>query len=106
MNTKPHAVPGTTAAEGELARAITAHYLETGKDCTVAEIAARLEWSESKVRKVLAGCGGAPAGCHTYKDSAPSYSTAYRNFQSGAHVVWKYGPSRETLRTLVLGGAK
>lgn len=97
MTTKP-----LTPAQETLRDAIVAHYLETGNDCTVKEIAARLTWSESKVRKLLNDAHGfCVEGLHVSEETRTSYSTHYTMFAQGAHKVAVYGPTRRYLRELL-----
>lgn len=83
----------------ERARAITdwlvSHYLETGKDATVAEIAAGLGWPESRVRRVLGS--NEVNGIDVRLEHRESYSKDYPGFTIGAHRVWLYGPHRDEL---------
>jgi DNA-binding IclR family transcriptional regulator len=76
-------------------------FLETGKALDVNEIATRLGWSASKVRRVLVGAHGCVDGLMAHQESRASYSMSYRNTQSGAHRVWVYKPTLETLRDMI-----
>lgn len=97
MTTKP-----LTPTQETLRDAIVAHYLETGNDCTVKEIATKLQWSESKVRKLLNDAHGfCVEGLRVSEESRTSYSTHYTMFAHGAHRVAVYGPTRAYLRGLL-----
>src|SRR5258706_14462061 len=54
--------------------AVTEAYLETGKSLDAPAIAARLGWSESKLRMVMEELRGAPAGVHAHRDYRDSSS--------------------------------
>jgi len=86
-----------------LRAAIVAHYLETGHDCTVKEIAAKLAWSESKVRNALNNEHGfCLPGLRPDDETRTSYSTHYKMFSQG-------GPQGHGLRPdprLSVGAAK
>lgn len=86
----------------EVVKAVIDLYLEHGKDHTIKEIAAKLDRSESAVRKVMAEHHGCPdeLGMHTaYRDSR---SKSYTMMITGTHRVYEYGPHRATLRKLLI----
>jgi len=87
-----------------LVGAIIGAYLATGKDLTARELAARIGWPESKVRRYLtAGPGGGPPdGIRTFSEARTSYSRDYPGMEAGAHKVTTYGPTRERLRDFIL----
>jgi len=87
-----------------LVGAIIGAYLATGKDLTARELAARMCWTESKVRRYLtAGPGGGPPdGIRAFKEARTSYSRDYPGMEAGVHQVTTYGPTRERLRDFIL----
>ena len=95
MKTAPLTVP-------DLKNAILSSYIKTGSDVTVADLAGLVGKSESTVRKVINDAHGIP-GCCMSQEGRTSYSKSFRGMESGAHMVWVYGPSRETLRKLIRG---
>lgn len=90
------------AAEIVIRDAVVEAFLETGKALAAPEIAKRLGWSVSKVRRVMAENGGCVRGLQTYQEHRPSESRNYPGMLTGAHKVWLYKPSLEALRALVL----
>lgn len=87
----------------QLTEGVIAHYLRTGEDATVAELATDLGWSEAKVRRVLATApGGVPEGLYAEARTRQSHSRNYRYMAAGTHRVMVYGPHRSTLRALLL----
>ncbi len=88
-------------SEQLLVAAVVEMFLDDGEDHTIKEIAAKLGWTESRVRKIISDAHGCPEGLHTREETRTSYSTNYRFMASGAHKVWVYGPSREYLRSLL-----
>lgn len=87
--------------EFAIRNAVVEGYLETGKCLDAKDIAARLKWSESKVRRVLDEAHGAPNGIMASQDHRESFSKYYRSFQSGAHKVWVYAPALWLLRDML-----
>ena len=75
------------------------HFLKTGQDVTVKEIASGIGIAESTVRKYVDFCDFA-----SYKDSRVSESKNYPGMEAGVHLVWMYGPSRSLLRSRINGG--
>jgi transposase-like protein len=84
----------------QIADAIVALYLETGHDPDAPTIATRAGCSVGTVRR-LARDHSFP-GCLPRTEWRQSYSRDYPGFEAGAHKVTVYGPTRETLRQLVL----
>lgn len=80
-------------------QAIENHFIETGEDVSVKEIAEIMGWSESRVRSVIEDVWRHDIIAR--KDSRTSYSKNYRGFDAGAHVVWVYGPSRSRMRKMI-----
>lgn len=70
MSPRSEVLPENIARrEGAVLQAVTEGYLEIGKMLNVPAIAARLGWSESKVRNVLTLCaGGVPKGLIAHRD--------------------------------------
>lgn len=97
-----------TPHQQALRGAIVNHYLETGADSTVKELAALLRWSESKVRKHLNDARGnlSLPGIRQQEASRASHSKNYPAFEAGAHRVTEYGPSRSLLREMIVAAAK
>jgi hypothetical protein len=91
----------TKPAADQVRTAVIEGYLETGKALDIKEIATRLEWSESKVRRVIADAHGCVDGLQTWQEHRESYSRNYRGITSGAHKAWVYSPSSETLRGMI-----
>lgn len=91
MTTKP-----LTLNQTILRDAIVAHYIETGRYCTTAEIATKLAWSKSKVRELLG----------RQRDDAPlaGLGTAVRRVAgvTRSHIVTVYGPTLAHLRSLLI----
>lgn len=83
-------------------RALVDGYMATGKDMTQAEVAERMGCSQATVKKLLDECFGCPRGFVCREEVRASYSRNYPGFQSGSHRVWVYGPSRETLRGMLM----
>lgn len=77
-------------------------FLESGKALDAAQIAERLGWSVTKVRRVLNDAHGCVEGLETYQDTRESHSRNFPGFTQGAHKVWVYRPTLSTLRALVL----
>lgn len=88
--------------ERQLRDAVVEAYLETGKALDVKEIATRMGWSESKVRKVFTAAGGCVTGLDLRQEGRESYSRNYPGMTAGAHKVWVYMPTRQTLREMIL----
>lgn len=86
----------------KLVEAVVEGYLEGGKGLTVKQIAPRLGWSESKVRRVLDEGHGLLEGLTLHKESFTSHSTDYRMMESGSHQAWVYYPTMFKLREMVL----
>lgn len=87
--------------------AIVALYLTTGRDATVSEIAAAVGRPQRAVRDVIHANQQSVPGCDGAWVDRPSVLTEAPGFASGrTHKVWAYGPSRETLRWLVVEAAK
>lgn len=84
-------------------RLVTDRFIAEGRDSTVAEIAARLCWGESRVRKLLAR---PLEGLRVGQESRPSHSRDYPGMEAGTHRVWVYGPTREHLSSLLLAAAR
>lgn len=77
---------------------IIAAFMANGKDVTIKEIAAGMDWSEAKTRKVMASApAGVPMELESCQESRTSWSHDYKMFSTGAHKVWVYGPTRATL---------
>jgi hypothetical protein len=89
------------ARELHLRDAVVEGYLETGKALDVPAIAARLRWSQSKVRRVLDEAHGAPNGLHAFQDYRESFSASYPSMAVGGHKVWMYAPATWLLRDMV-----
>ena len=81
--------------------AIVEGYLETGKAMDVPQIATRLQWSDSKVRRVISDAAGAVNGTYAKQETRESYSRSYRMMQSGSHKAWTYLPTLQHLRELI-----
>jgi len=95
-----------TAEQTAVRDAIVAMFLETGEDVTVKVIAARLGWTETKVRRHLTGASGfVVEGIQRHEEGRVSHSKDYRGFEVGAHKVFVYGPTRAFLRGMIKGGA-
>jgi hypothetical protein len=92
----------SVAAEIAIRDAVVEAFLEAGKALDASEIARRLGWSVSKVRRVMGDNGGCVRGLQTYQDHRPSESRNYPGMVTGSHKVWLYKPSLEALRALVL----
>lgn len=81
--------------------AVLAHYLETGCAVDVAQLVARLDWSESRVRWVLREAGGAVDGTSALRAERPRYSKSYGG-QVGISLVWTWLPTLARLRDELL----
>jgi predicted transcriptional regulator len=79
---------------------VVERYLEEMVGSTVKEIAAKLGWSESKVRRVVDDRSGVD-GLTSAEEGRSSYSTAYRMMEAGVHKVRVYYPTRQKLAALV-----
>lgn len=77
-------------------------YLRNGKDHDAVEIAAELGCSVATVRKRINDSKGFVPRCIWHQEARPSYSKSYRGMESGSHLVWVYGPSRETIRQMLI----
>jgi hypothetical protein len=97
-----------TVREVAIKVAVVEAFLETGKALDANEIAARLDWSVSKVRQVIKAAHGCVDGLTPHQESRESNSKSYPGFTAGAHKVWVYQPSLETLRAMIndLRGAR
>jgi hypothetical protein len=94
--------PKTLELGVKIRDAITEGYLETGKSLDVPAIAARLRWSESKLRRIMDLLHGSPEGVHAYQDHRESSSRSYPGMTVGGHRVWVYAPALWHLRNLLL----
>jgi hypothetical protein len=92
----------TQTPEQQICSAVVEAFLETGKALDAPEIAKKLGWSESKVRRILRAHGGSVDGVAVREEGRASYSRAYRGMEAGAHRVSVYRPTLEALRALVL----
>ncbi|APU88953.1 hypothetical protein Rctr197k_155 [Virus Rctr197k] len=90
----------------ELTAFITRRYLETGNDSTVKEMAEGLGWSASKVRAVIDHNRGALPGMCSQREARESFSKDYPSMQAGAHMVFVYGPTRATLRAMIVASER
>ena len=90
------------AREVEIKVAVVEAFLETGKALDATEIAARLGWSVSKVRRVISEAHGCVDGLVAREDRRESQSRNYAAFTTGAHKVWVYLPTMETLRAMII----
>lgn len=88
--------------EQQIRSTVVEAFLETGKALDVPEIAQRLSWSDSKVRRILRAHGGSVNGVSAREESRESHSRNYPGMASGRHNVWVYRPTLEALRALVL----
>lgn len=100
MSTKPNADTST------LRDAIVRYFIEKGDDATVHEIAVFIGWTDAKVRRVLDNSFGVPPGIVMNKTSCHSTSGDNPGKQSGSRRVRTYGPSRETLRDVIVASRK
>ncbi len=82
--------------------AVTEHYLATWRHASVHDIAARLGWSESKIRRVIRDSSGAIAGTTSERVSVARYSRNYPGMEAGYTMAWAYLPSRSHLGELLL----
>lgn len=89
------------ALEAQVKGAVVEAFLETGKALDAQEIATRLGWSVSKLRRVMTEAHGCVDGLVPSQEYRPSYSANYASMQSGAHKVWVYEPTLETLRAMI-----
>ena len=80
-------------------------YLRHGKDHDLTQIAGELGCSVATVRKRVQESKGFVPRCRWHQEARTSYSNSYRGFETGSHQVWVYGPSRETLRELLLAAS-
>lgn len=95
--------PDAIKAAGVLIRdAITEGYLETGKMLDAPAVAARLRWSETKVRRLMDLLRGAPEGVHCSQEHRATESRNYPGITVGSHRVWMYAPTLWHLRNLIL----
>lgn len=85
-----------------VSEAVFEHYLETCSAASAPEIAARLGWSESKVRQVINDLAGAPRDCVAKQEQKPRYSRNYRAQVVGYSKVWCYEPTKSLLREHLL----
>jgi hypothetical protein len=77
-------------------------FLETGKAVDAPQLAERLGWSVSKVRRIIAANHGSVDGVSVRQEGRESLSKSYQGHVTGAHKVWVYRPNYGTLRTLIL----
>ena len=89
------------ALEAQVKTAVVEAFLETGKSLDANEIATRLDWSVSKVRRIMADAHGCVDGLVVTEEHRPSYSRNYASMQSGSHKVWVYEPTLATLRAMI-----
>lgn len=90
-----------TARETQIKEAVVEAFLETGKALDANDIAARLGWSVSKVRRLISEAHGCVDGLIAREDRRESHSRNYAAFTAGVHKVWVYLPSMETLRAMI-----
>ncbi len=79
---------------------IREHYITKKEGSTVKEIAARLKWSETKIRRLL-DTGPGIEGVTSREEGRASYSKAYRMMEAGAHKVRVYYPTLDYMVALV-----
>ena len=87
----------------EIRDAVLAHYLETGKAATVKEIAGRVSFSESTVRKVMTSKPhyGVVAGTDITSKEIECYSRDYPGMISGYRNVDAFVPSRSYMAEVI-----
>jgi hypothetical protein len=81
---------------------IREHYIAKKEGSTIKEIAARLKWSEGKIRRLL-NDGPGVEGITSREEGRTSYSRNFRAFEAGAHKVRVYYPTLDCLVTLIRG---
>jgi len=79
------------ALGAKILEAVTESYLETGKGLDAPALAARLQWSEGKVRRCLDELRGAPNGVSTR-----------RELNDNQRNTWFYYPALWHLRDVIL----
>lgn len=96
LNVESMDSPKQVVWKHDLARWIVRHFVETGVDATIAEIASALGWPESRARKTESAMpGGFLRFSHEIR---PSRSGNYPWMIGDRwHRVMVFGPSRETL---------
>lgn len=83
--------------------AVVRMFMADGRDHSIKEVAAALGWSESRVRRAITSApGGRPDELDSSVDYRTSYSRDYPTMEAGAHKVRLYGPTRQTLREMLL----
>jgi predicted transcriptional regulator len=92
-----------TPQNAEIGAAITEHYIETEKGMTVAEIAVKMGWTESKVRAHIRNPAGFPPdGIKSEAEYRPSFSKNYKGRESGGHKVEVYYPTIGRVREMLI----
>lgn len=81
---------------------VTEHYLATGNESAVAEIAKALDWTEAKVRAHVSTFGFPVAGLEARERRRPAFSKDYPGVPVAPRLVTVYGPTREHLRELLV----
>lgn len=98
-----HQKANAAKADGaKIADVVYVAFMETGDDIDVKEIAKRIGWSESKIRRVMSDNHGVPRGVTVSDESRPTYSRSYPTMQSGYVKVNVYGPTRSEMRRRML----
>jgi hypothetical protein len=77
--------------------AVTEHYIYTGKDLSIKEIAELSFFSESKIRTLFAAAGGVLLGLSVSKGERLSGG----NFSGSYRAVWVYEPSGRHLAEII-----
>ena len=81
-------------------------YLQSGRPCSVAEIAFHAGVSEGVVRRLIAkNHGSLGDGMATRQGAVTTYSRNYPSMEHGAKKVWLHGPGAELLRGALIANA-
>lgn len=80
-------------------------FIETGKDSTATEIAAKIGCKSAAVSAIFRENHGLIPGLRVDEEYRASYSKNYPSMQTGAHKVFVYGPTRDTLREMLIKSA-
>lgn len=83
--------------ERKISDYVTSRFIRERKDSTMQEIAIALDISYSSVRRHIESAKGLIPS----REGRTSYSKNMTGMEAGAHYVWVYGHSRETLAKLL-----
>lgn len=83
----------------DIRRLLLAHFVQTGDGLTVKDLAAKLTWNESRVRRALTSDSGFSEGLDQHSEGRANKSRDYPMWDApGGHLVQVYEPDKDALR--------